>query len=30
MVVDITEKVGSGDKFVIDILKNIKKTNLYS
>lgn len=23
MVVDITEKVGSGDKFVIDILKNI-------
>jgi len=27
MVVDITEKVGSGDKFVIDI---ILKTNLYS
>ena len=24
MVVDITEKVGSGDKFVIDILKNIE------
>lgn len=24
MVVDITEKVGSGDEFVIDILKNIK------
>ena len=26
MVVDITEKVGSGDKFVIDILKNIEKS----
>ena len=24
MVVDITEKVGSGDKFVIDILKNVE------
>lgn len=25
MVVDITEKIGTGDKFVIDILKNIDK-----
>jgi len=25
MVVDITEKIGSGDKFVIDILKNIEE-----
>ena len=29
MVVDITEKVGSGDKFVIDILKNIENKPVF-
>lgn len=29
MVVDITEKVGSGDKFVIDILKNIQNKPVF-
>lgn len=29
MVVDITEKVGSGDKFVIDILKNIENRPVF-
>ncbi len=29
MVVDITEKVGSGDKFVIDILKNVENKPVF-
>lgn len=29
MVIDITEKVGSGDKFVIDILKNIENKPVF-
>lgn len=29
MVVDITEKVGSGDKFVIDILKNVENKPIF-
>lgn len=29
MVVDITEKVGSGDKFVIDILKNVQNKPVF-
>ena len=29
MVVDITEKIGNGDKFVIDILKNIQNKPVF-